>query len=288
MKKNKYLLESVMKYVFLLSALISVLSIILICVFIFRGGVPFILDYGIGEFIFGSVWKPSDAVPKFGVFPMIWGSIITTALAVIGGIPIGILTASYLAKSANKKLYKILKPLLNLMAGIPSIVYGFFALSVIVPFIKSVFGGQGFSILAASVLLGIMILPTIISLSEAAIRAVPRSYYEGSLALGATHERSMYKVVIPAAKSGIFASAVLGIGRAIGETMAVVLVAGGQPRFTADITEGIRTLTMNVVLEMAYAHGQHREALIASAVLLFIFILIINFALYIFKKRSSL
>ncbi len=288
MKKNKYFLESFMKYVFLFSALISVISIILICVFIFRGGVPFMLDYGIGKFIFGTVWKPGDSTPQFGVLPMIWGSVYTTFLAIIVGIPIGILTASYLAKSANKKLYKVLKPLLNLMAGIPSIVYGFFALTVIVPIIKSFVGGQGLSILAASILLAIMILPTIISLSEAAIRAVPKSYYEGSLALGATHERTMYKVVIPAAKSGIFASVVLGIGRAIGETMAVVLVAGGQPRLTADVTEGIRTLTMNVVLEMAYAHGTHREALIASAVLLFIFILIINFALYIFKKRSSL
>lgn len=288
MKKNKYILESIMKYVFLVSALISVLSIILICVFIFQGGVPFMLDYGIGKFVFGTVWRPGDKIPQFGVLPMIWGSVYTTILAVIGGIPIGILTASYLAKSANKKLYKFLKPLLNLMAGIPSIVYGFFALQVIVPLIKRLVGGQGLSILAASSLLAIMILPTIISLSEAAIRAVPKAYYEGSLALGASHERSMYKVIIPAAKSGIFASVVLGIGRAIGETMAVVLVAGGQPWLTADVTKGIRTLTMNVVLEMAYAHGAHREALIASAVLLFIFILLINFALYIFKKRSSL
>lgn len=288
MKKNKYFLESFMKYVFLVSALISVLSIILICIFIFQGGVPFMLDYGIGKFIFGTVWRPQDKVPQFGVLPMIWGSVYTTFLAVIVGIPIGILTAGYLAKGADKKLYKILKPLLNLMAGIPSIVYGFFALQVIVPIIRNIFGGQGLSILAASSLLAIMILPTIISLSESAIRAVPKSYYEGSLALGATHERSMYKVVIPAAKSGIFASVVLGIGRAIGETMAVILVAGGQPWITANVTKGIRTLTMNVVLEMAYAYGAHREALIASAVLLFIFILIINFALFVFKKRSDL
>lgn len=286
MNKNKYFLESFMKYIFLICALISVISIIFICYFIFQGGVPFILEYGIGDFILGTEWKPSNSVPQYGVLPMIWGSVYTTLLACIIGIPIGILTAAYLAKSAKKSVYKFLKPALNLMAGIPSIVYGFFALVVIVPLIRDLFGGQGASILAAGLLLAIMILPTIVSLSEAAIRAVPRSYYEGSLALGATHERSLYKVVLPAAKSGIFASIVLGIGRAIGETMAVVLIAGQQPRVTYDITKGIRTLTTNVILEMAYAQGQHREALFASAVLLFIFILIINTALFIFKKRG--
>lgn len=281
---DKYFLEKLMKNVFLISALISVLSIILICVFIFSGGVPFMVEYGIADFVLGTEWRPSG--DKFGVLPMIWGSIYTTLLACILGIPLGILTAAYLAKSVDNKLYKILKPLLNLMAGIPSIVYGFFALVVIVPMIRNAFGGNGLSILAAGLLLAIMILPTIISLSETAIRAVPKSYYEGSLALGATHERSVYKVVLPAAKSGIFASVVLGIGRAIGETMAVILVAGAQPRITFNPIKGIRTLTTNVVMEMAYAQGDHEKALIASGVLLFIFILIINTALFFFKKRG--
>lgn len=281
---DKYFLEKLMKNVFLISALISVLSIILICVFVFSGGVPFMVEYGIADFVFGTEWRPSSS--EFGVLPMIWGSIYTTILACILGIPFGILTAAYLAKSVNNKLYKFLKPLLNLMAGIPSIVYGFFALVVIVPMIRNVFGGNGLSILAAGLLLAIMILPTIISLSETAIRAVPKSYYEGSLALGATHERSVYKVVLPAAKSGIFASVVLGIGRAIGETMAVILVAGAQPRITFNPIKGIRTLTTNVVMEMAYAQGNHEKALIASGVLLFIFILIINTALFFFKKRG--
>lgn len=284
--KNKYFLESLMKYIFLISALISVLCIIFICFFIFRGGLPFIFEYGITDFVLGTKWAPSNSNPKFGVLPMIWGSIYTTLLAFIIGIPIGILTAAYLAKSAKPKIYKFLKPALNLMAGIPSIVYGFFALVIIVPIIRQLFGGQGASILAAGILLAIMILPTIISLSESAIRAVPKHYYEGSLALGANHERSLYKVVLPAAKSGIFASVVLGIGRAIGETMAIILVAGAQPRITFDLTKGIRTLTTNVVLEMAYAQGQHREALIASAVLLFIFILFINTALFMFKRKG--
>lgn len=286
MKKN-YFLESLMKYIFLMSAFLSVVAIILICYFIFQGGVPFILDYGIKDFILGDVWQPSSSNPKFGVLPMIWGSIYITFIACIIGIPIGILTAAYMAKVARGKFYKILKSSINLMAGIPSIIYGFFALVVIVPMIRENFSGQGASILAAGILLAIMILPTIISISESAIRAVPLNYYQGSLALGATHERSIYKVVLPAAKSGIFASIVLGIGRAIGETMAVILVAGAQPRITFNILKGIRTLTTNVVLEMAYAQGQHREALIGSAVILFVFILIINFVLFLVKKRGN-
>lgn len=284
--KKKYFLESLMKYVFLISALISVLSIILICFFIFQGGLPFIKDYGLGNFLLGTKWKPTSSNPQFGILPMIWGTVYITLIACVIGIPIGVLTAAYLAKSCNKKLYKFLKPALNLMAGIPSIVYGFFALVVIVPLIRDNLSGKGTSILAAGILLAIMILPTIISLSESAIRAVPESYYNGSLALGATEERSICKVVIPAAKSGIFASVVLGIGRAIGETMAVILVAGGQPRITFNPLKGIRTLTTNVVTDMAYAQGQHREALIASGLVLFVFILIINAALFAVKKRG--
>lgn len=286
MKKNNYLLENIMRWVFFLSSLISILSIILICYFIFQGGVPFIAEYGLFNFILGDKWAPSNQVPSFGILPMIYGSVLITFLSCLMGIPIGILTASYLAKDCHPKMYKILKPLLNLMAGIPSIVYGFFALTVIVPFVRKTFGGQGMSILSASILLAIMILPTIISLSEAALRAVPKSYYEASVALGATHERSVYKVVIPAAKSGIFAAIILGIGRAIGETMAVILVAGSQPRITTGILKGIRTMTTNIVMEMGYAEGMHREALIATAVVLFIFILIINASFFFVKKRS--
>lgn len=284
--KKKYFLEVLMKYVFLISALISVLSILLICFFIFQGGLPFIKEYGLGNFLLGTKWKPTSSNPQFGILPMIWGTVYITLISCVLGIPIGVLTAAYLAKSCNKKLYRFLKPALNLMAGIPSIVYGFFALVVIVPLIRDNFSGKGTSILAAGILLAIMILPTIISLSESAIRAVPESYYNGSLALGATEERSIYKVVIPAAKSGIFASIVLGIGRAIGETMAVILVAGGQPRITFNPLKGIRTLTTNVVTDMAYAQGQHREALIASGLVLFVFILIINAALFAVKKRG--
>jgi len=279
--------EGFMKWVFIFCSAISIISIILISFFIFAGGVPFMLEYGVMDFLFGTQWKPGNNPPLFGILPMIMGSIYITIGAVIIGVPVGILTATYMAKFCNKKLYKFLKPSVNLMAGIPSILYGFFALVVIVPIMRNLFGGTGMNIITASVLLGIMILPTIIGMSEASIRAVPESYYEGSVALGATHERSVMSVMLPAAKSGILSSVILGIGRAIGETMAVVLVAGNQPRMPIDLTKGVRTMTTNIVIEMAYAAEQHEQALIATAVVLFIFILIINGIFFFVKRRSS-
>jgi len=284
--KSKHL-ESFMKGVFLISAIMSIIAIIFICIFIFAGGIPFIQEYGLKNFLLGTEWKPSNTPASFGILPMILGSFYVTLGAIIIGVPIGVLTAIYLAKFCNKKLYKVLKPGINLMAGIPSIVYGFFALIVIVPIIRDIFGGTGMNILTASILLGIMILPTIISMSEAALRAVPDSYYEGSIALGASHEKAIMSVVVPAAGSGILSSIILGIGRAIGETMAVILVAGNQARIPQGLTKGVRTLTTNIVIEMAYAADQHREALIATAAVLFIFILIINGSFLIVKRRSK-
>ena len=196
-----------------------------------------------------------------------------TAGALIVGVPIGILTAVFLAKYCPKKWYRILKGGVDLLAGIPSVVYGFFGLVVLVPMVRDTFGGNGNSILTASLLLGIMILPTIIETSEAAIQAVPDKYYEGALALGATHERSVYRTVVPAAKSGILAGIILGVGRAIGETMAVIMIAGNQARMPAGLLKGVRTLTANIVIEMGYAADLHREALIATGVVLFVFIL---------------
>lgn len=276
-----------MKGVFLISAIMSIIAIIFICIFMFAGGIPFIQEYGLKNFLLGTEWKPSNTPASFGILPMILGSFYVTLGAIIIGVPIGVLTAIYLAKFCNKKLYKVLKPGINLMAGIPSIVYGFFALIVIVPIIRDIFGGTGMNILTASILLGIMILPTIISMSEAALRAVPDSYYEGSIALGASHEKAIMSVVVPAAGSGILSSIILGIGRAIGETMAVILVAGNQARIPQGLTKGVRTLTTNIVIEMAYAADQHREALIATAAVLFIFILIINGSFLIVKRRSK-
>ena len=277
--------EKIMEAVFMLCACVSILSVALICIFLFANGIPAMTKIGFFDFIFGQKWKPSNEV--FGIFPMIIGSIYITAGAVIIGVPIGILTAVFLARFCPEKLYKIIKPAVDLLAGIPSVVYGFFGLCVIVPFMRKHIGGDGNSILTASILLGFMILPTIINVSESSIRAVPEKYYQGALALGATHERSVFCTVVPAAKSGIMAGIVLGIGRAIGETMAVIMVAGNQARMPKGILEGIRTMTSNIVMEMGYATDLHREALIATGVVLFVFILIINTLFSILKNKDK-
>ncbi len=276
--------EKIMKGVFLIAACASIIAVALICIFLFASGVPAIGEIGLTKFLFGTVWKPLNNI--FGIFPMIVGSVYVTAGAIIIGVPIGILCAVYMARFCPKRLYKVLKPAVDLLAGIPSIVYGFFGLVVITPFLREMLGGSGKSVLTASILLGIMILPTIIGVSEAAIRAVPDSYYEGALALGATHERSVFFALLPAAKSGILASIILGVGRAIGETMAVIMVAGNQAIIPNGLLSGVRTLTANIVLEMGYATDLHREALIATAVVLFVFILIINLSFSAFKRRT--
>ncbi|HNY18653.1 MAG TPA: phosphate ABC transporter permease subunit PstC [Flexilinea sp.] len=282
MKKNK---EKWMQIIFLLSACTSILAVFLICYFLFANGVPAIGKIGIGNFLLGKVWKPNNNL--FGIFPMILGSIYVTAGAIVIGVPIGIMTAMYLALFCSKEIYKIIKPAIELLAGIPSVVYGFFGMVVIVPFIRENFGGNGSSMLSASLLLGIMILPTIINVSESAIRAVPENYYEAGRALGATHERSAFNIVLPAAKSGVLAGIILGIGRAIGETMAVIMVAGNQARMPKGVLKGVRTLTANIVIEMGYAADLHREALIATAVVLFVFILMINLSFSILKRKSQ-
>lgn len=284
MKKAK-LKEQMMQIVFLISACISILAVALICIFIFINGIPAMAEVGVFRFLSGSQWKPSNDI--YGIFPMILGSLYVTAGAIIIGVPVGILTAVFMARFCPKKLYRIIKPAVDLLAGIPSVVYGFFGLMVIVPFIRDFLGGSGSSMLAASFVLGIMILPTVISVSEAAIRAVPESYYEGALALGATHERSVFFTVVPAAKSGIMAGVILGVGRAIGETMAVVMVAGNHAVIPSGVLKGLRTLTANIVLEMGYAADLHRGALIATAAVLFVFILIINLTFSFIKRRSK-
>lgn len=280
-------LELVFKILFLTAALASILAVILICIFLFASGLPPIAEIGVFDFLFGQDWSPTDVPPSFGIFPMIVGSLYVTAGAILIGVPIGILTAVFLAKFCPKRVYRPLKPAVELLAGIPSIVYGFFGMVVLVPLIRDLTGGRGPSILTASILLGIMILPTVIGVSESAIRAVPSSYYEGALALGASHERSVFFATLPAAKSGILAGVVLGIGRAIGETMAVMMVAGNQPQIPSGILKGVRTLTANIVLEMGYAADLHREALIATAVVLFVFILIINLSFSLLKRRMK-
>ena len=271
--------------IFLVSALASILFVALICVFLFANGVPAILKIGFTDFLFGTEWAPTDEPAIYGIFPMILGSLYVTRGALAIGVSVGLLSAIFLARFCSERLHRVLNPAVELLAGIPSVIYGFFGLVIIVPFVRQHLGGSGFSIFTASILLGIMILPTVISVSEAALRAVPNSYYEGSLALGATHERSVFFTVLPAATSGIVAGIILGFGRAIGETMAVILVAGNQARMPDGIFEGVRTLTANIVLEMGYATDLHREALIATGVVLFSFILTINLLFSILKKR---
>ncbi len=283
MKKYK---EQIMNVVFLIAACASILAVILICAFLFINGIPTIGEIGLGNFIAGEIWMPRNEF--FGIFPMILGSVYVTAGAIIVGVPIGILAAIYMARFCNEKIYKIIKPAVGLLAGIPSVVYGFFGMVVLVPTFRQMFGGTGNSLFTASILLGIMILPTIVEVSESAIRAVPDSYYEGSLGLGASHERSVFFAVLPAAKSGILAGVVLGIGRAIGETMAVVMVAGNQAVVPSGLFNGVRTLTSNIVLEMGYATDLHREALIATAVVLFVFILLINLCFAALKKKEGI
>lgn len=279
--------ENLFRAIFFIAALTSILAVVMICVFLFANGVPAIGKIGVFDFLLGRKWAPNDIPASYGIFPMIVGSIYITAGAIIVGVPIGILAAIFMAKFCPKPLYKVLKPAVDLLAGIPSVVYGFFGMVVLVPFVREHFGGTGSSILTASLLLGIMILPTIIGVCESSLRAVPDSYYEGALALGASHERSVFFTIVPAAKSGIMAGIVLGIGRAIGETMAVAMIAGSQARIPSSILQGVRTLTSNIVIEMGYAADLHREALIATAVVLFVFILLINFLFSALKRKGE-
>ena len=287
----KNLRENIMHGVFLVCALASILAVALICVFLFANGLPAMREIGFLNFLTGTSWRPGNDI--YGILPMIVGSIYITAGAIVIGVPIGLLTAIFMAFYCPKRIYGILKPCTELLAGIPSIVYGFFGMVVIAPTVLDIakfFGADissGATILSAAILLGIMILPTIIGVSEAALRAVPNAYYEGAVAMGATHERAVFSVMLPAAKSGVLAGIVLGIGRAIGETMAVIMVAGNQSRLTASLLDGIRTMTANIVIEMGYASGLHREALIATGVVLFVFILLINLAFSVLKRRKD-
>lgn len=283
MVKNRFK-EFAMRAVFFIAACVSILAVGLICWFIFSNAFPAIGKIGVKEFLLGTEWRPLN--DRYGILPMIVGSLYVTALAIAFGVPLGVLCAVFLAEYCPKKLYAIMKPAADLLAGIPSVVYGFFALVVIVPAVRNLFGG-GKSVLAAAILLAIMILPTVISVSESALRAVPQSYKEGALALGATKERAVFGVSLPAARSGISAGIILGIGRAVGETTAVVMIAGNQPVIPQSVLQGVRTLTTNIILEMGYAQDLHREALIATAAVLFVFVLLINLLFSALKNRED-
>lgn len=278
-------LEVFMHFVFLAAACTSVLAVALICAFLFANGMPALFKIGVPEFLLGQKWKPSAGL--YGILPMILGSIYVTGGAVLIGVPVALMTAVFMARFCPKPLYPLIRATVNLMAGIPSVVYGFFGLVVIVPLMRELTGRDGSTMLTASLLLGIMILPTVTVTAEAALCSVPESYYEGSLALGATHERSVFFTVLPAAKSGVMAGIVLGIGRAVGETMAVMMVAGNQTQMPKGLFYGLRTMTANIGIEMGYAADLHREALIATGVVLFVFILLINLSVSALKQRNG-
>lgn len=275
--------EKIFKSIFLISTCVSILSVALIFVFLFKNGLSGIYSIGFVNFITGTTWKPILNI--YGVLQMIITTFYVTIIALVLATPIGVLSAIYLAYFSNKRYYGLIKQSINLLAAIPSVVYGFFGVMIIVPFIRNVFRVSGSSILAAGIVLTIMILPTIISLSEVAIRGVDKSYYEASLGLGATKERSVLAVVLPAAKSGVITSIILAMGRAIGETMAVIMVSGNQARIPTSLLDGARTLTSNIVLEMGYATGLHREALISTSLVLLVITFFINIVLNHFTRK---
>lgn len=281
----KNLRETIMHGVFLVCALASILAVALICVFLFANGLPAMKEIGFLNFLTGTTWRPGNDI--YGILPMIVGSIYITAGAIVIGVPVGLLTAIFMAFYCPKRIYGILKPCTELLAGIPSIVYGFFGMVVVVPIIRNLFGGTGNSVLTVSIILGIMILPTIVGMSVSALKAVPDSYYEGAVALGATHERAVATVVFPAAKSGILASVILAVGRAIGETMAVIMIAGNSTIIPHSLMDSVRTLTGNIVIEMSYAEGLHYDALIGTGVVLFVFILLLNLCFNLVTNRKD-
>ena len=286
--KHKYLIESITSKIFLLSAFISVISLLLIICFVFyKGAIPFVFKgYSFFSFLFGTEWVPS--ADKYGILSMILASLYATFGSLIIGVPVGILTATFIVEVAPKSLAKIMSPAVELLAGIPSVLYGIFGLAFIVPNVQKLFNQpKGQSLLAVIIVLAIMMLPTIITVSETALRAVPKSYKEASLGLGASKTQTTFKIVIPAAKSGILAAVVLGVGRAIGETMAVILVAGNSPVIPNSIMDSVRPLTTNIVLEMGYAFGTHQEMLFATGIVLFIFIIILNLILSMISNKED-
>ena len=275
--------EGLFKFLFAAAALFSVLAVVVISLFLFASAFPTIKEIGPINFLFGKIWKPSNDI--YGIFPMIVGSVYVTGISILIGVPLGLFTALYMTYFAPKRLYRVMKPAVELLAGIPSIVYGFFGLMVLVPLFRSIFG-SGKSIMTASVLLSFMILPTIITVSESSLRALDNSLLEGALALGDTKEKAVFRVMVPAASSGILSSVILGVGRSIGETMAVVMVAGNQPRIPGGVLDGVRTMTANIVLEMGYATDLHREALIATGAVLFVFVLILNLSFSLIRRKK--
>ena len=275
--------ENAARLLFALAAAVGVAAVLTIVLFLLGSAVPTLREIGLLRFLFGCIWSPSQG--RYGIAPMLLASLYTTAGALLIGAPPAVLFAVFLTYYCPRRLRRVLRGAVELLAGIPSIVYGLFGLTVLAPSLRRLFGGSGKGLLTASVMPGLMILPTVVSLSEEALRAVPRACYDGALALGATRERSVFSSVLPAAATGILSAVILGMGRAVGETMAVVMVAGNQAVVPKSLTGGLRTLTANIVLEMGYAVGLHRRALIACGLVLLSFILLIELCLSTLKRR---
>lgn len=273
-------------YLSLLLIAFSALSVLgLITLFIFSEGLPIMFRHGLKNFLFNLDWYPTEG--SFGLLPMIIGSLLVTAEAMLVGVPLGLAGAIYLTQFSSKKVRIVVKPLIELLAGIPSVVYGFIGVVILVPLIRTYLGGPGLSVMAAAIILGIMILPTILSISIDSLMALPPSYREGSIALGATQWQTVRLVLLPAARSGVVAGIILGMGRAVGETMAVIMIAGNAINLPRSILDPVRTLTANIALEMSYASGEHRQALFATGVILFIIIMVLNTIANLTSKRMS-
>jgi len=285
--KRRKIFEKGIESILLLCAFVSVLAIVFITVFIFVKGVPLFQHVSLREFLFSTEWLPTASDPRFGIAAFIVGSLYVTAGALIIGVPFGLACAIYLAELANRRISRLLKQVIELLAGIPSIIYGFFGIMVICPIVRELTDSSGYNIVSASIVLAIMILPTIVNISEVSIRSVPHEYREGSLALGASHWQTIVKVLFPAARSGIIASIVLGIGRAVGETMAVLMVAGNAPQMPKALNDMVRTLTMNIITDMGYASGDHRVALFATGIVLFVFIMALNLIIALISRKKA-
>ncbi|KGP75651.1 phosphate ABC transporter permease [Desulfosporosinus sp. Tol-M] len=279
-KKSELIVEKVL----FLTAITAVFIIALIAAFVLISGWPILQKVGLPDFIFGMVWDPTNGI--YGIFPMVVGSLLVTFGALLLGVPFGIAGAIFMAEIAPPKIAKLIKPAVELLAGIPSVVYGFYGLVVIVPLIREYIGGPGLSVLAGSLILAIMILPTILNLSETALRSVPQEYKEGSFALGANHWQTIKWISLPVARSGILTGVILGMARALGETMAVIMVTGNVARLPESLTDPIRTLTGNIVMEMGYASGEHQQALFATGVILFIFIMLLNIIVQVSSSKG--
>ncbi len=286
--RNRSRKEKSVEVVLLVCAMVSVVSVLFISFFIFQRGLPLFKTVGVGEFLFGTDWAPTrEGNPQFGILPFILGSIYVTLGALLLAVPIGIMTAVFMAEIADKRIVEVMRSVVQLLAGIPSVIYGFFGVIVISKFIRETFGGTGYSMLSGAIILAIMVLPTIINITEVTIASLPKSIKEGSLALGGTRWQTIIRVQLPAAKSGIIAGVVLGMGRALGETMAVLMVAGNAPIMPQGPLSKVRTLTMNIVTDMGYASGDHMTSLFTTSIVLFLFILILNLSVNIIKGKTE-